>query len=371
MRFQRLGGHVPAGHLQPVQIGQVLRQQAGLEGQRGTPLLLEQQGVVDGHGHPAGDRTEEVPVVGVVVLLFPFGQAGQGQAEHAQQLTTGDQRRGDDRAHAHLLRRFQAALTGRPGSQLAQVLDQHRIQPGHGLLAEVALRILDRVAGPGPATRRRRPATGVHLHPADQLVPLEQVNDAVIGELRYQGLRHMPQRHAQLERTRQPVPHLAEQDDPVPLAAAAAPGRLAGDDDDAVDGSRRMPQWHRLRPDEHPGAVPAGHGEHAVPAAPAEHLLGQLVRLARVTAGEAEGQDGPAHQLGGIRGETEQLDRERVGEEQVAQPVGDDHRRGDLAEDRLRGQVRVVARVGQGGHRPRSWRSRDPAGRISLPDGKN
>ena len=65
--LQRLGRDVPVGHLEPVEYGRLVRQQAVLERQRGGPLLLEQQRVVDRDRDPARDGRDQVPVVGHVV----------------------------------------------------------------------------------------------------------------------------------------------------------------------------------------------------------------------------------------------------------------------------------------------------------------
>src|SRR6202044_1899760 len=169
------GTYPQATPLQPVELGQLLGQQAGLEGQRGPPLLLEQHRVVDGHRDPAGHRAEELAVVRVVVLLVPLGQPGQGQAHHAEEFAPGDQRGGHDRPQANVLGGSQAGRAGRGWLYLVEVLDQDRLQAGHGLLAEMTLGVLDRVADAGPAAGRRDPGARVRLRLADQLVALKQV----------------------------------------------------------------------------------------------------------------------------------------------------------------------------------------------------
>ena len=76
MGLQRLGGHVSPGDVEAVQGGQPLREQAGLERQCGAAFLLEQHRVVDGDGHPVGDRRHETAVAGVIVALAGAGEPG-------------------------------------------------------------------------------------------------------------------------------------------------------------------------------------------------------------------------------------------------------------------------------------------------------
>ncbi len=237
MGLQRLGRHIAARHLEPVERRQVLGQQAGLERQGRPPLLLEEQRVVDGDGHPARDDAEEVAVVSLVTLVLPLGQVGHGQAHHAEQLTADQERRRDDRCQAHAPGGLQAPLGRRPRRLVPQVLHEHGIQARHGLLAEVAFRVVNRVANPGPALRGRCPAVGVHLHPPHQLLAMEQVDHAMIGEVRHQRLGHVPQGQAELKRPRELFPNALQQPDLIPLTLAAAPDGLARDDDDAVDGA--------------------------------------------------------------------------------------------------------------------------------------
>ena len=57
--------------------------------------VLEQHRVVDRDGHPAGDGADQIAVGRVVVVLVAFGEPGQGQAHHAEQLAPGVERGGD------------------------------------------------------------------------------------------------------------------------------------------------------------------------------------------------------------------------------------------------------------------------------------
>ena len=337
--LQRLGRHIPPGHIQAVEGGLDLGQQAGLERQRGAPLLLEQHRVVDRDSHPAGDRAEEIPVVDVVLGFLPLGEPGQGQADHAEQLAPGDQGRGNDRGQPHVLAGPHALRVRRRELGIDQVRHQDRIQPGHGLLAEVPLRVVDLLTQGRPGARRGFPVAGVDLGAAEQLVTLVQVDEAVVGELRDQRLGHVPQREVEFQGAGQALPDALKQPDPFPLLLAAAPGRLPADDDDPVDRTGRVPQRHRLGPDEDPGSAGPDRGERAIPGTPAEHLLDQVGGLAEILLFEPEREQRAADQaLGGV-GEVEELRRIGVGVEQVALLVGHHDRGLDLPEHGVRRQV--------------------------------
>ena len=279
--LQRLGGHVPAGDLEAVEGGQALRQQAGLERQRGAPLLLEQHRVIDGDGDPAGDRRHEATVVGVVVPLpgRSAGTAPGSSRRAARRGRTAGRRRprrprpapgpaGSGRSAPGTAGRAGPAP---PPCPAAPSPAGRSAPPGSGPARP-----------PGPASRRRRPAAGVALRPADQLVALEQVDEAVVGELGDQRLGHVPQRDVELERAGQALADPLQQRDPVAFAPAAAPGGLAGDDHDPLDRAGGIAQRDGLGPDEDPGPVGPRAGEGALPGAARQHLPGQLGRGAGI-----------------------------------------------------------------------------------------
>jgi len=112
----------------------------------------------------------------------------------------------------------------------------------------------------------------VVLRPADQLVALNQVDQAVVGKLRHQCLGHVPQRGAHLQRAGQPLADHLEQPDPLPLVQAAAPVRLARDDHHAGDLAVLPAQRYPLRAHERPGAVAAPDRESPFPGPAAQHL---------------------------------------------------------------------------------------------------
>jgi hypothetical protein len=169
----------------------------------------------------------------------------------------------------------------------------------------------------------------VHLDPAHQLLAMEQVDHAVVREVRDQRLGHVPQGQAELKRAGQPFPDPLQQADLVTFTLAAAPAGLAGDDHDAVDGSRRMAQRHRLGADEHPGTVTPDGREGPIPGPAAQHVPGQLRGLAGVAI-ETERKDGLADQPRRIPREVKKRDRERIGVQEIAEPVGDNYGRGYL-----------------------------------------
>ena len=168
---------------------------------------------------------------------------------------------------------------------------------------------------------------------------MEQVDEAVVGKLRDQGLGHVPQRCAEFQRPCQALPDALEQPDPVPFQLAAAPGRLAPDDDDPVDRTGGTSQRHRLCPDEHARTAGLDRGERPVPGTPAPHLLGQVGGLAEVLLLEPQREQRAADEALGCVGEVEELRRVGVGIQQVALLVGYHHRGLDLPEHRVRRQV--------------------------------
>lgn len=89
----------------------------------------------------------------------------------------------------------------RPGPW--QVTDDDRVQGPPPPAGRSALRIHDLLADLLPGARRRRPVADMPPHPADQRVPLEQVDKTVVGEPRDEYLGHMLQRRADLQRSGQ------------------------------------------------------------------------------------------------------------------------------------------------------------------------
>ncbi len=173
-----------------------------------------------------------------------------------------------------------------------EVLHHDGVEPFHGLLAEVALRVVDRLAQGRPGSRHRLPAFRVHRHPPDQLVVLAEVDEAVIGELGHQGLGHMPQGPVELERPGEPVPDPLQQPDPVELTLVAAPHGLAGKDDDAVDRAGRVAQRRGLSPHEHPRSILPHVNEGTLPYEAAKYLFGQFCGFDKIGFIEAHLKDG-------------------------------------------------------------------------------
>ena len=342
LRLERLGGHVAAGHLQAVQVRDRLRQQALLEGQRGLPLGLEQHRVVDRDGDPAGDGADQVAVGHVVVALVPFGEPGQGQAHHAEELAPGVQRRGDHRGQPGLVGRRHALRAGRGVVLAVQVVDGDRVEARHRLLAEVAVRVADLLAHLSPGARGRHPVARVLHGAADELVALEQVDEAMVGEPGYQDVRHVLERGVDLQRSGQSLADPLEQGDPALLTPVVAPAGFPGQDHHAVDVTARLPQRHGGAPDEGAGPVAAHALERSLPGPAAQHLPGQVVDLARAIVGEqAQRHHGTAGQPGQITGNPEEPGRELVEVEEVAEPVGDHDRYVGVVEDRAGRKVCV------------------------------
>jgi hypothetical protein len=181
---------------------------------------------------------------------------------------------------------------------------------------------------------------------ADQLVALEQVDEAVIGELRDQDLRHVLERDADLQRAGQPLADALEQGDPVLLPLAVAPARLPGQDHHPVDVAAGVPQRHGQGPDERARPVAARALHRAFPGAAAQHLPGQVSAPAHAVVGEqAQGLHRAAGQPGYVTGDPEEPRRELVQVEEIAQPVGDDNGDIGMAQDHFSGEVGVESRV--------------------------
>jgi len=349
VRLQRTGRLVPPGDLQAVQPGRPLAgQQVLLEGQRGLALLLEQQRVVDGQRDPAGDGAHQVAVERVVVRVGPPGQVGQRHAHHAQQLAAHQQRRGDHRGEPELVAQVPAGRVGRGEAVPDHVLDQHRVAAVHGLGGEVPRRVGDRLADLGPGAGRRGPVGGVPGHPPVQPVAAEQVDEAVVGELRHQGLGDAAQRGLQLQRPGQPLAHPLQQAVALVLALVAAQ-RLPGEDHHAVDGAGRVAQRHGVRAGVDGGAVGAQVAERALPHAALEDVPGQLGGLLVVLLGDAERQHRVADQV--VAAEAEQPAGELVAVDDVAEAVADDDRHLHLVQHRLGRQLRLERRFVRSLHR--------------------
>ena len=349
VRLQRLGRHIPAGHLDPVQLGQLVRQQALLEHQGGLPLRLEQHRVVDGDRDPARDRAEQVAVIRAVPPSAPVREPGQGQAHDAQQLAPGVQRKRDHRAHRDVETRPQAVRAGCRIGAFVQVRDDEDFRPRHGLLAEMTFGVMDLLPDGGPRSGRRLPAAGVGLDPPDQLVALEQVDEAMIGELRDEHVGDVAQSRAKFERAAEALPDALQQPDPVPLGERA-PARLPGEDGDTVDGAGGMAQRHAIRADQQAGTVFAGAGEGSLPGPPVQDGARQLRELVLVPGREADAEDGLPEEPGRMPGHAQQLARVFVDVQQAAVPVGDDDGHLRLVEQHLRGQERLARGVHPGSH---------------------
>jgi hypothetical protein len=135
------------------------------------------------------------------------------------------------------------------------------------------------------------------------------------------------ERGAYFQRARQPLAHPLEQGDPVLLALAFPFARLAGQDHHPVDVTARVAQRHREGPDERARPVAAHALERSLPRPPAQHLSGEILRLAHVIVGEkAEREDRTAGQPGHVTGNPEKPRRVLVDVQQIAEPVRDHDR---------------------------------------------
>jgi hypothetical protein len=244
-----------------------------------------------------------------------------------------------------------------------QVVDRDRVEARHRLLAEVTIRVVDLLAHLGPGPRRRHPVARVPHGAADELVALVQVDEAVIGELRHQDLRHVLERGADFQRAGQPLAHPLEQGDPVLMAPAIAPAGLPGQDHHTVDAAAGMTQRHGEGPGERARPVAAHALERPLPGPAAQHLPGQVLGLAHAVVGEqAQGKDRAASQPRQVTGSPEKLSREIVEVQDVAEPVGDHDRYVGLAEHHVRGEVSVESRLTP----PRHARAPRPRQRCRL-----
>src|SRR6202044_3319556 len=112
--------------------------------------------------------------------------------------------------------------------------------------------------------------------------------------------------------------------DAVPLALAAVPDGLAGDEHDPGHLAARPAQGRGVRADEDPRPVDPPGRERALPGASPLDLLDHGPRLAGVALLEAEGHQALAGQVPGVIGEAEQADREVVDVLQAAVQADDD-----------------------------------------------
>jgi hypothetical protein len=200
----------------------------------------------------------------------------------------------------------------------------------------------------------------VELLPPYQLVALEQVDEAVVRELRDQRLGDLAERDGQLQRAGQPLADPLQQADAVALALAAVPDRLAGDEHDSGDIAARPAHGRGVGADEDPRAVDTPGRERALPRPAAVDLHDHGPRLAGVALLEAEREQALAREVLGVVGEAEQRDGEVVGVLQAAVQVHDDHAGLDLPQHDIRGQQRpgrrargLASRVHQELTRPR------------------
>jgi hypothetical protein len=272
------------------------------------------------------------------VRVGAVGDPGQRQRDHPEQLTPRVQRRRQHRGEARLVGGGHRLLAGGRVEVGLQVGHHDRLQARHGLLHEVARRVLNRLAHLRPGAGRRLPAAGVRGHPPDQLVPAEQVDEAVVGEPGHQDLRDLPEGRVELERARQPGADPLEQPDPVRLALGVPPPGLADQHDHAADGAGRVAQRHRVLPHEHQGPVAPAGGQRVFPRHPAQHLAGKLVGLALVVD-EPGGRERPPGQRRRITGQPQQPDNVFVCELYVAVGVRDDDADLRLAQNKLGRQI--------------------------------
>ena len=305
------------------------------------PLRLEQHRVVDGDRDPARDRAEQVAVVGAVPPPFPAGEPRQRQAHDPEQLTPGVQRQRDHRDEPDVVAGPEAVRAGRRVLLLLQVRHDDDLRSRHGLLAEMALRVVDLLPDGCPRAGRGRPATGVGLYPPDQVVALEEVDEAMVGELRDEHLGDMAEGRAQFQRAAQPLADPLQQPDPVPLRQRARAGGTR-EDGDAVDRAGRMAQRHRVGADQHAGPVVAGAGEGPLPRPSAQHAPGQPAELVLIAGSEPDAEHGLPGEPARLAAYAQQPGRVRVEIQQVASPVGDDDRHLRLIQQHLRGQERLA-----------------------------
>ncbi|MDQ0956569.1 hypothetical protein QFZ66_000447 [Streptomyces sp. B4I13] len=115
-------GQVAGGHLDRLLVGQPLRQQAALQGQRGRALARVPAGVVDGDGCPGGQLFGEDEVVGGEGL----GPVEAGEGDDAEQRAARPERHGDPAGQSvrgdglvdhRVARRPVGRVRGEPGSE--------------------------------------------------------------------------------------------------------------------------------------------------------------------------------------------------------------------------------------------------------------
>ena len=288
------------------------------------------------------DGAEEIPVVGVVMLLLAVAQPGQGQAHHAQQLAAGTAA-----ARPRWRCRRRRRRPGCPGAAgkalVVQVGPRRRPSAGHRLLAEVPHRVADLLAD-------RRPGAGAGIQPractAARRTSLSPWNrsmkqwSANCGTSVSATCRSVTPSSSEWA-SRSPM--RSSRAEPVMLALAAPPGGLAGEDDDAVDRAGRVPQRRPRWPGRRARAVARGGWRTSPPrtgrAAPAGRELDGLRRVLDPRT-RARARDRPTR-CAESAGNAEERDREGVRVDQVVSPVGDHHSRLDLVQD--------VRRAGQAG----------------------
>src|SRR6266536_2422695 len=139
--------------------------------------------------------------------------------------------------------------------------------------------VVDGLPNPCPRPRGWFPALGVRAHAAHQLLALTQVDEAVVGELRDQGLCHVPHRLVEFERSSDPFTDPFKQADTVEFPLVAAPHCFPSEDDDSIDGTGRVAQRRRLGTDEDPGSVLAQADEGSLPDLASQYLLASSVAL--------------------------------------------------------------------------------------------
>ena len=136
------------------------------------------------------------------------------------------------------------------------------------------------------------------------------------------------------------------QGEPVLLPLAVPLAGLPGQDYHPVDVTAGVTQRYRQGPDQGAGPITAHALEGSLPGPAAQHLPGQVIRLAHAVVGEqAQGQHRASVQPGQLTGKPEKPRRELVDVEEIAEPVGDHDGDIGVAENHVGGKVRVEGRL--------------------------
>jgi hypothetical protein len=260
--------------------------------------------------------------------------------DHAEQLAPRVKRRRQHRGEAGLVGGRHRLLARRRVEVGLQVGDDDRLPAGHGLLREMAGWVADGLADLRPGARRRFPAARVRRRPPDQLLPAEQVDEAVVGEPGDEDLGDLAERRVELERAGQPLADPLEQPEPVRLALGVPASGLADQHHHPVDVARRAAQRHRELAQEDAGAVAAARRQRVFPRHTAEYLTRELVALAQLGVRDKPDRvERPAGQRRGLAGQSEQSGCVFVCELYVAVSVRDDDADLRLAQNEFSRQI--------------------------------